>query len=352
MDGFHAFAMKVSRIRKRIKFARYCLPFGDDDRFVANVMKIGKEYNLVELENFGEENSNNKIYHIRMEESHSGFFADHNKLLQYLYFSDKFGLNPVVEYSDKYSYAEKHGVNGINNPFEYYFLQPSEISLEMLKKEKAVLGSFKENTFLARDLNDKHNGYMRTENYLNEMARISRKYIRLNNDTSNKLKSDINKLLNNKKTLAVHVRGTDFKHNYNGHPVRIGTEEYLENTSNIFEREHYEQVFLATDDETAVNLFKSKFGNKVVFYKDVTRSSADETVMNSTSDRENHHFLLGMEVLRDMYTLSECNGLVAGLSQVSYAARIQKKSTGKDYEHLIILDKGINFHQKFNCPKT
>ena len=60
--------------------------------------------------------------------------------------------------------------------------------------------------------------------------------------------------------------------------------------------------------------------------------------------------MLGVEVLRDMYSMAECDGLVAGLSQVSYAARIQKKSMGSEYEDLVILNKGINYHQKENCP--
>lgn len=33
-------------------------------------------------------------------------------------------MNPVVEYSEKYSYREDHPVNGTDNPFEYYFEQP------------------------------------------------------------------------------------------------------------------------------------------------------------------------------------------------------------------------------------
>ena len=55
-------------------------------------------------------------------------------------------------------------------------------------------------------------------------------------------------------------------------------------------------------------------------------------------------------MLRDMYTRAACDGLIAGLSQVSYAARIQKKSVGKEYGDLVILDKGINYHKKNNCP--
>ena len=60
--------------------------------------------------------------------------------------------------------------------------------------------------------------------------------------------------------------------------------------------------------------------------------------------------LLGYEVLRDMYTLASCDGLVAGLSQVSYAARICKRSRNEKYDIEMILNKGINYHKRYNCP--
>lgn len=38
----------------------------------------------------------------------------------------------------------------------------------------------------------------------------------------------IDSTIRGKRAIGVHVRGTDFKRNYKGHPVKIGTEEYLE----------------------------------------------------------------------------------------------------------------------------
>ena len=106
---------------------------------------------------------------------------------------------------------------------------------------------------------------------------------------------------------------------------------------------------MATDDKKTVEQFQMAFGDKLVYYKDVVRSDGDETVMKSQSQRENHHYLLGLEVLRDMLTLAACDGLAAGLSQVSYSARIQKKSMGQEYRDLVVLNKGINQHRE-NCP--
>ena len=342
---------KLKKLKKRVCFALYCMPHGEDEKFVEKVKKIGKEYNVVSLETLGDGTGHKGIYLIDLEESHSGFFADYNKLLQYLYFADCYHLTPVVKFSDRFCYAEKHQVNGTSNPFEYYYKQPSEVSLKEALGQNHIIVCRKENTYLSRDLNEDGNAYHRSDLYIAKMAEITAKYIRLNDLTKEKISKDIEKALRGKKTLAVHVRGTDFKHNYNGHPIKVSVEEYAEAANLLLQKNTYEQIFIATDDMEAVELFQKKFGNKVVFFKDVVRSSGNESVMNSQLERENHHYFLGLEVLRDMYALSSCNGLVAGLSQVSYAARIQKKSSGSDYEDIMILDKGINYHRKSNCPK-
>lgn len=335
---------------EQFKFAMYCYKRGQDSRFVRSVEQLANGNNMVYVESYGKEQIADTIFFIDMEASCSGFFADHNRLLAMLYFADKYDMKPVVKYHAGYCYAEKHPVNGTENPFEYYFEQPAGIGLDSISACKRVFRSRKENSYEVNKLCNDPNGYARSEEYLNEMARITAKYIRLNAIVRTKMEEEIYKLLGDGSVLGVHIRGTDFKQNYNGHPVVVGIDEYLEATADTLEKGGYEKVFLATDDSAALEKYRKHFGNRVVFYQDVVRSDGEDTVMHSMLSRENHHYLLGYEVLRDMYTLSVCDGLIAGLSQVSYAARIQKKSSGKEYRTLTILDKGINYHKKKNCP--
>ena len=46
-------------------------------------------------------------------------------------------------------------------------------------------------------------------------------------------------------------------------------------------------------------------------------------------------------MLRDMYTLSLCDGFIAGMSQVSLAVRIFKKSRDEEFNNLCILNNGM-----------
>ena len=78
------------------------------------------------------------------------------------------------------------------------------------------------------------------------------------------------------------------------------------------------------------------------FYQDTFRGNTDISVAFSKSEREFHKYKLGYEVIRDMWTLAQCDGLVSGLSQVSSCARIVKESQGKQYIDLKIIDRGIN----------
>lgn len=343
----------MGRLRNKLeqlRFAVYCFKRGQDSRFVRNVRQMSDHHNMVWVESYGTEKNAEAVFLIDMEESHSGFFADHNRLLALLYFADRYDMKPVVRYHPGYCYAEKHAVNGTTNPFEYYFEQPAGISLDDIQACQRVFRSRKENSYEVNRLCEDGNGYTRSETYLNEMARITAKYIRLNAVVKQKLDQDMQALAGTGSILGLHIRGTDFKQNYNGHPVQVGIDEYLDATTKLLQRNAYEKIFLATDDEEAIEKYQKQFGDQVIFYQDVIRSRGSDTVMHSEIPRENHHYLLGYEVLRDMYTLAACDGLIAGLSQVSYAARIQKKSTGKEYRDLIILDKGINYHKKNNCP--
>ena len=326
------------------------MPKGDDEWFVEQVKKLGKEKNVVSLTSFGEK-AQKVLYHIYIPASYSGFFSNYNRVLAYLYFADVHNLTPVVEYSEKNSYAEDHPVNGSTNPFEYYFCQPAGVSLEEMKSSAVVLKSRRENSWLANELDEGAVNYMRSDRFIQEMGRIVGKYIRVNPQISGELESVRKNLLKGKKTLGVHVRGTDFKWNYNGHPVCVTTQEYLDKAKELVEADRYEQVFLATDDLDAVSKFTEAFGSRLVYYQDVIRSNGNVTVMKSESERENHHYLLGVEVLRDVLTLADCDGLLAGLSQVSYAVRFQKESYGKCFEDMVILNKGVNEHTNHNCPK-
>ena len=291
---------------------------------------------------YGEHNKERNIYYIQVGKPEFGFFALFRITLKYLVYAERFGFVPVIKWSKNISFAERKAVLGTDNPFEYYFKQPGQISIEEAEESYNVFAAEEVHItdfFLNKEIPKGEEGYVMSEEYMEYLARIVKRFIHLNEWTESYLKDQIEKVVGKRRTIGVHVRGSDFKKGYNNHPAIVSVDDYLDATKSLFEEGDYEQVFLATDDAGAIKRFQDIFGDKLVFYSDVIRTDGVESVAFSQSERENHHYLLGLEVLRDMYSLTFCDGLVAGISQVSNCARIVKKSYETEYKDKIILNK-------------
>ena len=325
---------------KKANYFQRCFRRRNDDVFVNEVLAIGKDPLRIHIQRLGEKNEGRLVY-IAQTMGCDGFFAELRFLLHEIFFAEQFGMTPVAFIPQTSCYCEDHPVNGSSNPFEYYFEQISDISLEDAFQSTAVV----EHNFYQRDyiktVYDMKSGYIPTEGYMLKMAELVEKYLHLNNATSKMIFNDIDNLLHGKKTLAVHVRGADFKRHYLNHPNMVTVDEYIEHVRGVLQTEVFEQVFLATDDIEAVERFKEELGEAVVCFDDVIRTSGDDTVMRSTSSRDLNRYKLGLEVIRDMYALSSCNAIVAGLSNVSIFARIVKLSRGEDYSVMKYINKGI-----------
>lgn len=302
-----------------------------------NFKELVKSYNhnniiLFERENFIE-NPKDSFYYIKFEDLNSGFFAFWLWGLQELFYADKFHLISFIDWSDKNPYYEEEGVDGIKNPFEYYFKQITSHDLLEDKNEYKILNARVK----------MKNSYKNNQD-LSNLVEINKKYMKLREDVEEKITSDINELLKHKKTLAVHIRGVEWG-NIKNHPIPLGLDKYVEQIDKALEQENFEQIFLATDSDDTIDYMSNKYSGKIVFYKDVARASKGSTtlaIFDSSIQRENNHYLLGLEVLRDMMTLASCDGLIAGLSNISLAAEITKLSGDKEYLYKHIFEQKIN----------
>lgn len=332
----------MSRINKliaeheKLRYLEMCLKNLNCEKFRADV--LGHSSKTLRVDEDAEGSRAGILYRIRIGSKGDGFFAEYRRLLNYLYYADQLHLIPYIEFTEDYTYAEKQPVHGHTNPFEYYFLQPCVTEKESREYRYMLTNRDCDQDF-SRRLKPE-NGYDLSEEYVAAMADVSRKYIRPNSETEEMMRK-ARAFLGERKTLGVHVRLTDFRKNYYGHPTCVTADRHLEACRNAVEKYGFEQVFLATDDVETVELFRKEFGEKLLIYPDVVRSDGEVSVAFLHSERENHHYLLGLEVLRDMYTLSICSGLVAGKSQVSICAYIQRRVTG-DYEYREIIDAGYN----------
>lgn len=304
---------------------------------------------VVRYRHYGELNKGITIYYIcyGANRRKAGYCVLLKTTLLHLAYADRMGFLPVVEWTKDTLYTEEKIINGKCNGFEYFMESPVALTVDEVLKSDLVVCAKYYDFFLNYDSNMQNDGlYEEKEHEIEIMSEMFKKHIKFNETGVKEILNPANELLSRGKCLGVHVRGTDFNKNFNGHPKAISVEKYISQVEEIFSTHSYQYIFLATDEVQTVKKFSEKFGEKLLYY-DVLRSENGDSIHYGNSFmRENHKYYLGMEILKDVYTLGQCDGLVAGVSNVSIIARVIKQSTGLKYEDEIIINEGFNnnFH--------
>jgi len=346
----------ILRKNKALVFWNRCRIHRKEPEFREHVLNAYQNPEYLHLYSYGNEYKGETIYLVDEQGNGVGFFAELGVTLIKLYFADERGFTPYVCWGENYLYYEPGGIEGEKNAFLHYFAPASHVvdiqrARHVVKSEirhyeqvKSLFGAV---------------SYDVSEAYVDAMADMLKKYIRYNERVKAYLTAQFQALLGEKRTLGVHYRGTDFRKQYNNHPVAVRIEQTLGEVRKLIQTGKYEQIFLATDENDAVEKFRKAFGERVRIYPDTFRDDGgDDSIAFSKSDREHHKYRLGLEVLRDQYTLTNCKGLVCGYSNVTFLARIMRKAWHeRDFEDYVLIDNGIyhndnNFWESGHAPKA
>lgn len=319
-----------------------CYANRKNKKFITNMLRVEKDPFLVTIKQNGNKSFGAMLCEIHPIGNNDGFFASIRWTLDALYFADELGLVPVVTFTNESMYYDETYSKTLD-PFQYYFNPVSRFTTNDIAEAKSVIVYSGNNRLLAESLNTCV-GYKVSEKYIQTMAFIMHKYLSLNEKTVHYISSEIEKLNLDTHTLAVHIRGTDYKNGYKNHPCYIPPEAYYPYIDDAIKNHGMNLIFLATDDNEVLQEFLKKYKDKVVYYKDVYRGNGNIGVHTTINERKFHHYKLGLEVLRDMYTLATCDGLIAGISQVSLSTRILKTSQNVSFSYLKVINNGINNH--------
>lgn len=282
-----------------------------------------------------------KIAYGEKDNCDMGFFALIYRSASCIYFAETCGLKPIVIWGEHVLYHEP-SITETENVFEYYYLPIGNSRLKLENKKYRYVES-KSVDFLFLDQNS--TGYRFTEQGYRRFAEIYRKYFHLNEKTRKYLEDNIGILMGNRKhVLGVHLRGTDFKRQYNDHPSFVGFQHHVELTRKLMEKYRFDSIFVATDDGEALELMQREFGERVLYYKDCSRGRGDVSVMSAPVK---NRYTMGLEVVRDAYTLSCCEALVCGLSQFSSAARYIKMARGEDFVEIAKIPQILNHNTNY-----
>lgn len=338
--------MKLDEIIKKNKKVHYlckALKHINEREYVDFYLDMESDPRTLLFKKYGEKNRDKAIYYIPENGNKWGFFAEFRALLCKLYYAERMGFVPYVFWGSNFLYYDQQKKNEIANAYEYYFEQPAGLTEQdvmssyMVCKAKSAEAVMIEREFKKQDY------YGIAPEMEEVLAEICKKYIRMNAETQNKLKEHLQSLEIGADVLGIHFRGTDYQVGYNNHPVYVQAEEVVEKAIGILQQGIYKKVFLATDDINALQIFCDRLGrDKLSFYEDTFRGNGCVSAALSKDKRQYHQYLLGYEVLRDMYTLVQCGGLLSGVSQVTNCARIMKRAEGKTYHSLDVIYHGVN----------
>lgn len=267
-------------------------------------------------------------YVIRCNQPGCGLFAIFMYVLDHLAYAEDMGYIPMLE-SKRYKclYKEKTLVNGTKDFWQYYFEPISALTgKDCLKYKNIVLGRIRAPRYKGiYYYAEKEKNVLPSEAQIDELYGLVKKYIRFQPQLQKNLDEKLS-LLKEKRVLGIHVRGTDMYTAGRQHPVPTGETKDFSIIDKILEEYGLNEIFLCTDTESTVEMFREYYGEKVIT-TEVMRQK-DDSACGIHKDKElgknriNHRYLLGLEVITDMYLLAHCNVLICGPSNVAYAAMI------------------------------
>lgn len=309
-------------------------------RFREGVIALANEPNVFYFRNMGNLNSDKNICILGTDDNgitQGGLLSELRNLLVRFAMCEHFNFIPVVEFKNCL-YDEKTIINGTRNPFEYYFCQPQNISVDEAKMSRYV--------YISRGIDCLEFGTLNQQYTIGDaeiirFGTLYKKYLHLNEITKGYIEEQKRCLFNQGPVLGVHIRGGDFNKLYDGHPIPVTPEEYFIEIDKLLEKKRYARIFLATDDKRVLEKMLIKYGDKLLYFNDTLRTCTDVGIHTLGHEESGVGYRMGLEVLRDLYILAETDGLVTGYSGVGLFARIIRTTMEKEYKDLVIMDNGI-----------
>ncbi len=279
---------------------------------------IFNEFNL-EYKRFGSKNPNVFFYLIRRSPG-AGFFSNLNFVIHNLWICDQLKMIPVIDMQNYITlYNCKIKINNSYNVWDYYFKPVSKYKLEDVYKSKNVIICDNRTSKKGFSLsNFKSNfKYFNGFQFLDRRhKKIVKKYIKLNNVIKNEYSKYFTKIFKNKKVLGVCFRGSDQKKSaYQPYPP--SEEQLIYSTEYLLKKYKFDHIYLCTEDLEFLNLFKKKYGKKLI-YNNSPRTTDKRDLFDNPN--RNHRYLLGKGNIIDMINLSKTKYLLFAPSNIPEAA--------------------------------
>lgn len=277
-------------------------------------------------------------YIVRRVPLGEGFFSNYFYVLSHVVYACEKGWRPVVDMEHYKTLYTDDGTSG--NLWERYFEPMDDVTLKQAYQSKNyVLSSGRYLAGSGVPVYEKEHGRITDEMVQNLQGYVAR-YMKIRPAIIN----DIERFKKESrwdgfKMIGVHVRGTDMHVAHTGHTVSPKVEEMIDRISVLMKTDDRYKLFLCTDEQKVVETFLQIYNEKVIYCKEYRSTSGKEVGIHKDKrpvGRKDHRFLMGKEILSDAILLSQCDGLICGISNVTNAAVL---FNNKRYSNVQIVGK-------------
>jgi hypothetical protein len=262
--------------------------------------------------------NNTTLYLIRGH--NAGLYSIIHSVMGHLIFAELNGLIPIVDYQTLSSfYQEETVILNTRNVWEYFFLQPSNYLLEDVSNYNVMYSDL---GFSSEYSGTFEHIYKLDKPRILIYNRIFNDYIKYNSFTSDYINKVLNQLkrFDMSKTLAVYVRGSDYKSAV-GHHIQPDLNEIIEEINRFISAFEIETIFLSTEETITLDYFIELYGDRVKYQnrERITHYDNNTPTHSVRFNRSEDKFWTALEYLTDIEISSRCSYFISGISSGSVA---------------------------------
>ncbi len=312
------------------------------DSFYKIYYKVRYPDELMKNMSYGDLNEDKTLYLIRPKvDGTEGLMSLLVNVLRHIYYAQENDYIPFVDFENYHTQYDDF-INGNKNSWEFYFTQPSNLTLAEVYQSKNVVLSgldmkISNKSFFKQNFDDQS---------LISLHNFMFKYIDFNSDVKLKVDNEIKKLgINTSETLGLYLRGTDYiKLKPAGHPVQPTSKQAIKVVDDFIKKhDDITKIFLVTEDGEIYKEIKQKYKDKcvVVTFDSFINDYDGKNFLSHTSsinELDDSPYIRGLNYLIKIVILSKCGYFVGGNTMGSWASLI---FSGDGYKEKYVFDLGM-----------
>jgi hypothetical protein len=174
-----------------------------------------------------------------------------------------------------------------------------------------------------------NNNYDLNDNIMIKSKEVFYKHFTIKEDILDEINNFYESKIKSVETLSCQIRLGDMQKLHNTSTVDV----YLKRIKEIIkENPSIQQLFLATDDDVAIDYLKEYLDIPIVYIEGAYRTSSGEVYERFNNKREDHNLNLCKEVIKDIILLGKCDYFLRSeISSVSVVATMLSERVKKIY---------------------